>query len=274
MGRTSTTSLLIKIIENAAALRRRSFCAGSPVGVRCTHLPGMTIRGELDGEDGGRYTDSMKFMTLILVAVLALPSVARADYFLWQDEKTGLTMSFPDTWKMQNNAGDHTIITVMGSSENDQPMCKVDAVPDKRYTIFPARYGADVQKVAVSRAFWEKYLAQYNEQRLGHVVDGAGMGRWFASYALASYSRNFGTVLQSRKAIMFASLYRDTLYVIECSSLEHAYERWESDFRGIIKSVDFKKAYHELPTGEYANFLKDAELYFWSQTGPDGTTIY
>ncbi|HEU4839293.1 MAG TPA: hypothetical protein VFS88_07785 [Micavibrio sp.] len=210
----------------------------------------------------------------IFIVVLALPSVAKADYFVWQDEKTGLSITFPDTWKMQNNAGDHTILTVRGPSGTEQPVCMVDAIPDKRYTIFPARYGDEVQKVAVSRPFWEKYLARYNEYRLGTVVDGAGLGRWFASYALASYSRNFGTVLQSRQAIMFASLYRDTLYVVECSALAHGYKNWEPDFRGIIKSVDFKKAYHELPTGEYENFLKDAEAYFWAQSGPEGTTAY
>lgn len=217
----------------------------------------------------------MVLRLFIFIFVLSLPSIAKADYFAWQDEKTGLSITFPDTWKMQNNAGDNTILTIMGASDNDQPVCKVDAVADKRYTIFPARYGEEVQKVAVSRPFWEKYLAQYsNEYRLGNVVDGAGLGRWFASYALASYSRNFGTVLQARQAIMFASLYRDTLYVVECSALAHGYSNWENDFKGIIKSVDFKKAYHELPTGEYENFLKNAETYFWSQTGPEGTTVY
>lgn len=217
----------------------------------------------------------MVLRLFIFIFVLSLPSVAKADYFAWQDEKTGLSITFPDTWKMQNNAGDNTILTIAGSSSTDQPVCKVDAVADKRYTIFPARYGEEVQKVAVSRPFWEKYLAQYsNEYRLGNVVDGAGLGRWFASYALASYSRNFGTVLQARQAIMFASLYRDTLYVVECSALAHGYANWKNDFKGIIKSVDFKKAYHELPTGEYENFLKNAETYFWSQTGPEGTTAY
>jgi hypothetical protein len=216
----------------------------------------------------------MVLRLFIFIVILALPSIAKADYFVWQDEKTGLSLTFPDTWKMQSNAGDNTILTVAGPSTGEQPSCTIDAVADKRYTIFPARYGDEVQKVAVSRPFWDKYLGRYNEHRLGTVVDGAGLGRWFASYAMASYSRNFGSVLQARQAIMFASLYRDTLYVIECSALAHGYQNWEPDFKGIIKSVDFKKAYHELPTGEYENFLKDAEAYFWAQSGPDGTTAY
>lgn len=210
----------------------------------------------------------------IVLAVLFAPSAARADYFAWQDEKSGLTITFPDTWKMVSNAGPETILTISGPSETGRPVCRVDVRPDRRYTIFPARYGDAVQKVAVSRPFWENYLSQYDKYNLGAVHDGAGLGRWFASFALASYSRHFGEVMQSRKAIMFASLYRDELYVIECSALEHEYDRWELNFRGIIKSVDFEKAFHELPTGEYANFLDEAELYFWSQTGPEGTTAY
>lgn len=216
----------------------------------------------------------MVLRLFIFIVVLFLPGVAKADYFFWQDEKTGMSMTFPDTWNTVNNVNPDTILTVVGPSETGQPICRVDVRPDGRYTMYPARYGAAVQKVAVSRPFWQKYLGQYDKFDLGNVYDGAGLGRWFASFALASYNRHFGEVLQSRQAIMFASLYNDKLYVVECSAVAHEYERWELDFRGIIKSVDFKKAYHELPTGEYANFLKDSELYFWSQTGPEGTTAY
>lgn len=216
----------------------------------------------------------MKFKALILAAVLVLPTAAKADYFVWQHAKTGLTITFPDTWKMQNNAGDNTILTIAGSSYSEQPQCKVEVRDDGRYTIYPARYGSAVQKEAVSVPFWKQYLAQYDQYNLGHVYDGAGLGRWFASYALASYSRKFGTVEQGRRAVMYASLYNDKLYVIECSALDYGYDRWAQNFRGIIKSVDFKKTYHEVPTGEYADFLNEAETFFWAQTGPEGTTAY
>lgn len=210
----------------------------------------------------------------LVLAFLCIAAPARADYFVWKDEKTGLSITFPDTWKVQNNLHPETILTIMAPSDNDQPVCKVNVREDKRFTIYPARYGDAVQRVAVSTPFWKSYLANYEKPAIDNVYDGAGLGRWFASYALASYNQHFGTVLQTRRAIMFVSLYNDKLYVLECSSLNHAYERWALDFKGIIKSVDFKKAYHELPHGEYANFLHRAELYFWSQTGPEGTTAY
>ncbi len=220
------------------------------------------------------YFDSMKFGALALLAVLAFPTVAKADYFVWQDEKTGLSITFPDTWKTANNVNPDTILTVLGPSDTDKPECHVNVREDKRYTIFPAKYGDSIQKVAVSRKFWEAYMGNYDTYNLGQVYDGVGLGRWFASYATASYTKRFGTAIQSRQGIMFASLYGGKLYVVDCSSIAETYDRWQADFRGIIKSVDFKKAYHELSTGEYANFLKDAETYFWSQTGPEGTTAY
>lgn len=216
----------------------------------------------------------MMLRLFIFIVVLAMPSLAKADYFLWQDDKTGLTMSFPDTWKMQNNANVNTILTIGGPSDNGQPVCRVDVRPDKRFMIFPVRYNDAVQKVAVSKPFWEKYLGQYDGFDLGGVYDNAGLGRGNASYAVAAYKSHLGNVMQQRRAVMFASLYGDKLYVVECSSLAHEYERWEMDFRGIIRSIDFKKYYHELPTGEYANFLKDAEMYFWSPSGPEGTIAY
>lgn len=216
----------------------------------------------------------MMLRLFIFIVVLAMPTLARADYFVWQDDKTGLTLTFPDTWKLQNNANPDTIATIAGPSDNAQPVCRVDARDDKRYMIFPVRYNDAVQKVAVSKPFWDKYLSQYDGYTLGGVYDDAGLGKGNASYAVASYKSTLGTVMQDRRAVMFASLYGNTLYVVECSALAHGYDRWEMDFRGIIRSIDFKKFYHELPTGEYANFLKDAEMYFWSPSGPEGTIVY
>ena len=217
----------------------------------------------------------MMLRLFIVIVVMFFPVVAKADYFAWKDEKSGLSMTFPDTWKVQNNLNPSTILTVMGPSDNNaQPVCRVDVTSDRRYIIFPVRYGDDVQKTAIGLPFWKSYLGKYDNYELGSVYDGASLGRGFASYALASYNLRLGTVMQSRRAVMFASLYGDKMYVVECSALAHDYERWDADFRGIIKSIDFKKFYHELPTGDYANFLDEVEQFFWAPQGPAGTTAY
>jgi hypothetical protein len=145
---------------------------------------------------------------------------------------------------------------------------------DKRFQIFPADYGDAVQRTAVSIPFWKDYMGRYDDYTIDRVFDGGGLGRWRASYAFASYGKRAGTAYQQRRGIMFASLYYDKLYIVECSSLNHAYEAWGANFRSIIKSIDFKKMYHEHLVGDYANFLRDADLNFWAQTGPEGTISY
>lgn len=213
---------------------------------------------------------------VFLFSLLFLLSVApaKADYFLWQSPENGLTVTFPDTWKTQNNRNPDDILTIAGPSANANPMCKIKASNDKRYVIFPPDYGDAVQRTAVSIPFWKSYMGHYDDYIIDKVYDGGGLGRWLASYALGSYTMRDGTTLQQRRAIMFASLYYDTLYIVECSALNQGYERWDKDFKSIIKSIDFKKIYHEHPHGDYANFLKGAEQYFWAQTGPKGTVAY
>lgn len=215
----------------------------------------------------------MNRLVLFLI-ILLFPLAAQADYYLWEDEKSGLTITFPDTWKLMTSRHPHEILTITAPSHNEDPTCTVKVEDDRRYVIYPPHYGDAVQREAVSVPFWRSYMGNYDEYRIDRVYDGGGLGRWLASYAFASYTKRDGTAYQQRRGIMFASLYNDKLYTVECSTLNHAYEKWDNNFRSIIKSIDFKKAYHEWPTGEHENFLKGADLYFWSQTGPEGTSGY
>ena len=216
-------------------------------------------------------------MTRILLtfAIFVLSiTPAKADYFLWEDSDSGLTMTFPDTWKRQQARHPNEVLRIAGPANGANPVCTVQTREDKRYTIYPADYGDAVQKTAVSIPFWQNYMTNYDDYTLDRVFDGGGLGRWLGSYAYGSYTQTDGTAHMTRQAIMFASLYYDTLYTVECSTLNGAYDEWNPIFRSIIKSVDFKKTYHEHATGEYANFLKESEEYFWAQTGPEGTTAY
>ncbi len=214
------------------------------------------------------------FALFTLAVTVAVSNAAKADYFLWKEAKSGLTMTFPDTWVRQTHRNPDEVLRIVAPSNGDDPVCTVKITDDNRYTIFPADYGDAVQRTAVSIPFWKSYMGHYDDYTIDRVFDGAGLGRWLASYAFASYDLHDGTVTQQRRAIMFASLYHDKLYVVECSSLNHAYERWNANFRSVIKSIDFKKMHHEHSTGNYANFLGEVEQYFWAQTGPEGTTAY
>ena len=216
----------------------------------------------------------MRLFLFLLLFVVSLPFNAKADYFLWQDPKSGLTVTFPDTWKKQNNRNPDDVLTIAGPSGGKNPVCTIKVSDDKRYVIYPPHFGDAVQREAVSIPFWKSYMGLYDDYTIDKVFAGAGLGRWRASYALGSYDKRDGTAYQQRRAIMFGSLYNDKLFVVECSSLNHGYEVWEKDFRSIIKSIDFKKSYNERSIGEYDNFLNDVELYFWSQTDSKGTVRY
>jgi len=217
----------------------------------------------------------MKKILLALVFCASFaPISAKADYLLWQDAKSGLSVTFPDTWKKQINRNPETVLTIEGPANGDKPVCTINVSDDKRYTIFPPKYGQAVQKEAVSSAFWRSYMERYGAYNLDNVFDGGGLGRWVASYATGSWETNLGKVTQTRRGLMFASLYYNKLYVVECSTLNHAYDNWENDFKSIIKSIDFKKMYHESLEGNYEKFLDQADQLFWTQTGPEGTTAY
>ena len=210
-----------------------------------------------------------------MAMVLCVASTAaKADYFLWEDPATHLTITFPDTWKVTHNQDANDIFTVNGPDTNGYPKCVVKARDDKRYVIFPPRYGRSIQHDALSKPFWEAYLGDYQDYMITDTFDDAGMGRWHASYAQASYTNYDGSVYENRGAIMFASLYYDTMYIVECSAVSHAYERWYPAFTDIIKSIDFQQTYNESPVGHYRNFLTDAERYFWVQAEPHAVTGY
>ncbi len=219
-----------------------------------------------------RYNDSMKYF--LLIALFILPTTAYADYFVWQDSKTGLSLSYPDTWQKQTAGGADEIFQIEGPDNAANPVCKVMASKDKRYVIFPPDYGDAVQRTAVSIPFWKSYMARYDDYIIDKVYDGGGLGRWHASYATLAYNTREGTQLQQRRGIAFASLYYDNLFIVECSALNDGYGAWEKDFESIVKSIDFKKIYNERAIGEYADFITGTEQYFWAQTGPEGTTQY
>lgn len=210
----------------------------------------------------------------LLSLFVLFPQVAKADYFLWEDPKSHLTITFPDTWKIASNQNANDILTIRGPDTRGMPKCVVKTRTDKRYVIFPPQYGRSIQQEAVSKKFWDVYLKEYQDYNLAKVVDDAGLGRWHASYALAGYTDYDGTVFEKRRAIMFASLYYDTMYILECSALENSYEDWYFPFMSIVKSVDFRKLYNEIPSGHYRDFITKLEKYFWVQGKPDGITSY
>ena len=192
---------------------------------------------------------------------------ARADYFVWQDVDTGVSLSFPDTWKVVSNKSADDVITVMPESGRAHAACRIRTRDDARYSIYPVHYSADIQKIAYNMDFWNNYLHEYTVYEIHNIQVGAGLGRGYAGYALAEYEGAVQGPYMHRRALMFASLYNDRAYILECSSHADAFGMWKKIFLSIATSMNFEKADHEIYTGHYRNYLADPRIEFKGDEG-------
>ena len=118
------------------------------------------------------------------------------------------SISFPDRWKvLHNQAIDEKLVIVVPGALSDGASCRVRVRDDARFGLYPHKYNATIQKIAYGRGFWTDYLVErYDDAALLSVMDGAGLGRGFASYAHVKFGSNLEASLQKR-GIMFVSLY-------------------------------------------------------------------
>lgn len=199
---------------------------------------------------------------LSVVSFFGFVSQAHADYFVWQDPDTGLSMSYPDTWRRGNNQNPNDIMTILAPSGEEDARCVVRASDDQRFLIYPPRYSAAVQKVAYSKAYWDAFVKIYDNPHIHAVFDQAGLGRGVASYATASYDTVWPEPYARRTSVMSVSLYNGTAYLLDCSTGEKSFAKWRPLFMSIMASIDFKKSHHELVTGDYRYFLDGYNLKF------------
>jgi hypothetical protein len=206
----------------------------------------------------------MRRLALLCTALTALATPAKADYFVWQDAKSGVSLSYPDTWRMISNQKPDDVVTLIGPSSTDRPICRLREREDARYTVYPVWYSAAVQHVAYDETFWEDYTAEYNDVQVHQYKDDAALGRAFASMALASYHLPAPADAKDiRTSIMWGGVYYNTAYVLDCASTHASFNNWEPDFASIAKSVDTRKVIHELAIGNYTrNFINDGNVTF------------
>lgn len=184
-------------------------------------------------------------------------STARAEIFYLEDQDGRFSVAFPDLWRITNNMKPDDQLTVIAPGENNLAVCRVRVREEGRFKIYPqTEYADEIQKLAVSRDFWDKYLGQYDNYVIEAMQDEKGLGRGYASMAEATYRTNEG-VVADKHALLFASIYGDKLYIVECSAQETHFEHWRHSFMGIVKSVDFEKAFGGEVEGHYRDFKQD-----------------
>lgn len=207
----------------------------------------------------------MRLSHLLLISVVAIggfTAQARADYFVWKDDKMGLSVSYPDTWGMASTKQPDDIFAVVPPTQSDDAVCRIRVREDKRFMIYPPNMAKDVQEVAVSQDFWDSYLNGFDNYELYGYTDGAGLGRGHGSFAVTGYDGNGYGEIGPRRGIAVASIYFGKIYIADCSAKAQAFAKWQPQFLSMIGSIDFAKAHHELWTGEYRNFFADPGLQF------------
>ncbi|PZP55548.1 MAG: hypothetical protein DI586_06500 [Micavibrio aeruginosavorus] len=213
----------------------------------------------------------MKILIQFFAVIIAfMPIKAKADYFVWADEKTGLTASYPDDWKMINNAQTDDILTVALPSGEDDAQCFIRADIDERYLIYPQHIRDEVQRVAFSKKFWEEYNANYKNVQVLGFGDETGLGKGFASTQMIAYTEPSvdGSSIENRAAIMSITNYYDKTYLAQCSSKQDAYQKYATAFLSFMKTIDMKKAHHELTIGNHPrNFINEGTLEFKDKNG-------
>lgn len=201
----------------------------------------------------------LRFLTVFFSFFVLAPSFAAAEVFYIEDQGSRFSVSFPDKWRVLSaqEADDRLVLAAPG--RGDYASCRVRVRDDRRAVIYPHRFQDEAQRLSYGAAFWPSYFGDYDNVSVRLVNEHAGLGRGPASYAEAYYSVPGHDELRKR-SLAFVSLYHDKAYIVECSSLARVFDKWRNPFLSVIKSVDFKKILHELPTGHYRNFLKDGTL--------------
>ncbi len=208
------------------------------------------------------YIRIANFCALALVTGI---SSASADVNVWRDKDTKMTVSYADTWQQINNQNPGDVLTVRAPGDNEFAECKISILDDGRFKIYPAHYNDEIQRVNFSKEYWDRYLAQYNDVVVHKGTDNNGLGRGFASMASVSYDTVKGAKMRKR-AIGFASQYKNKVYNVECSAQESAYHKWHGKFLSFVKAVDFEQGTNFAISGYYRDFLQDKTL---KVRGPD-----
>lgn len=200
---------------------------------------------------------SVLLCTVFAVGALATP--AQANYFVWEDAKTGATLTYPDTWRMINNQQPDDLVTIIGPSQDDRPICRLRARGDNRFTVYPTWYSAAVQRVAYNEEFWNEYLGEFDNVQIHTYRRDAAIGKAFASMVVASYTEAGGADHKLyRTSQAWGGVYHDTAYILDCSSTNSSYSAWQPDFAAIANSVDMRKVMHEFVIGNYPrNFITE-----------------
>ena len=211
------------------------------------------------------FRSALMLLTLTAAALGGGVQQARADYAVWADAQTRISFAYPDTWRKIANFQPDDMVTIAAPTRGDDAQCRMKAREERRYLVYPVSLSSAVQRKAVSTEFWRDYLASYNNVSVAFLEDGAGFGRGYGSVGSASFTIAHPQTGKPRAGILAASLYRDHVYILECTSDPEAFPYWQPIFLNILKSIDMPKRVHELRQSDYTDH-RDLDFLFADKT--------
>lgn len=204
-----------------------------------------------------RYSIVLSLFFVALITFVSKPS--QAEYFVWEDQVSEVSLSYPDLWQSIHLQKPDEVLNLVAPGEGHYAGCRVRVRDDGRFKIHPRYLAGSIQRLNVSRDFWEEYVHQYDNATLISVTDNAGLGPGFASFAEMAYISEVGPRVKKR-GFAFATIHYDMLYVFECSSEISSFNQWREGFLSILKSVDIDLKFSPYLNGHYRNFPADGDI--------------
>lgn len=217
---------------------------------------------------------SRLFLILFLFFVLAmLATQASASVFVIGDQDDKFTVSFPDSWAMSHNQKPDDKLTILAPNDGSDASCRVRVRDDQRFTVYPASSAQSIQQANYGAAFWDKYLAQYDDVSVVRVVHGTPMGWAQASSAEATYTSTLGSSVQKR-AMMRGGVFQGRAFIVECAATAEGFPQWQGTFANIMNSFAPMVTGNGAINSYYRDFPNDPILIINRQAQDDRTLYY
>ncbi len=211
---------------------------------------------------------------IIIFLLFCITDTAHADYYLWEDSRSGITLSFPDSWQMGSAIDPSTIIRLKAPAPAEHyTTCRVRTQEDRRYLSYPPINDETVHQVAYGGHYLKSHVETYRESRLLNFGKEAALGNGPASYAVFDYKKHLEEreFIDMRK-IVFVSFKYKTVTFFECESNVGEFKKWYPIFLSIAKSIDHPRIHHELSNGNFRFF--QGEDIIMDSPARIGTILY
>jgi len=182
---------------------------------------------------------------------------ASANYFIWNDADNDFTLSYPDTWQMQNPKTDDSRIRITSPIMEDRASCQVETYKDGRLNVYPKPLMVKAVEELLNKQFWDdKVAGMYKDSKVTEFFSPSIMGgRGDATAVRYAYSDDYDDARMY--GAMIGSVYGGKRFIVECTALKTKFDDYSDLFSRIMESVQLEQRYSPFAIGYYRDFLSD-----------------